>query len=65
MEIRHQRLFSMEEETNYHNSLSELTRFLLSDDNIDNELFERIAKAGNLTNALKEFEKYKIKRNLK
>jgi len=65
MEIRHQRLFSMEEESNYHNSLSELKRFLLSDDINDNELFEKIAKAGNLANALQEFEKYKIKTKLK
>ena len=58
MESRHQRLFTHEEELNYLNSLNELTMFLLSDNEDQSELNLKIQEAGNLSNALADFNNF-------
>jgi hypothetical protein len=58
MESRHQRLFTHEEELNYLNSLNELTMFLLSDNEDQSERNLKIQEAGNLSNALADFNNF-------
>ena len=56
MEVKHQRLFTQEEELNYLNSLSELTMFLLSDNENDSDRNLKIKEGGNLSSALENFQ---------
>jgi len=56
MEVKHQRLFTQEEELNYLNSLSELTMFLLSDNENDSYRNLKIKEAGNLSGTLENFQ---------
>ena len=58
MESRHQRLFTHEEELNYLNSLNELSMFLLSDNEDQSERNLKIQEAGNLSNALADFNNF-------
>jgi hypothetical protein len=56
MEVKHQRLFTQEEELNYFNSLNELTMILLRDNENESDSNLKIKEAGNLSRALENFQ---------